>query len=419
MGFPDIRSAAGVDARKHATWVGAGLVLALLVRWSLLDYVTGDLKFWVTHWYDYLQEHGYRALAHELPADDGWENLGGSYPPTYYYLLWFAGLFHGLAPKAYLIKAVSIAFDFLAATFAYKILRLHPTASSTRAWVAFFAVLFAPTLVVNGAFWGQCDAIHVSLLLGAVYFALAGRSAWTAVCFGIAVSIKAQSVFLLPFLLILVVRGAMPLWQLLLVPATYAVVMAPAVLIGRPILEIVSIYRNQGAFLRGLSLNAPNLYFFIDNAHYDTVVPIGVAVTCLATLAVAWRARRVQTPSRDLLLLCAVFSVAMAPSLLPKMHDRYFMAADLSSIVLAVWTPELWLLPLGFQVMSGLAYVPVVSDSATNFGGEITRFGPVAAALNLALMTGFTWVFLRKTRRGADAPYQEAVAPPAYERKAG
>jgi Gpi18-like mannosyltransferase len=383
---------------RKALLIATALVVALAIRWSLLDFISGDVRYWVSYWYSQLNQYGLSAFRAELPNDDGWAELRGSYPPTYYYLLWIATFFNSLAPSLYLIKAVSVSFDFVAAFFAFKIARLHPDGSAHRPWIAFFAVLFAPTLVANGAFWGQCDSIHTSLLLGAIYFSLVQRPFWVITFFTMALSVKAQAVFLLPYLLVLILRSRLRWAHLGLIPVVYTVVMLPAVLLGRPPLEILSIYLNQADFLRGLSLNAANPYYFISNDYYTAGVVIGTAIAIAASLLFAWRASQSRRATdNEFLLLCATFSLAMAPFLLPKMHDRYFLAADLSSIVLAVYCHRLWFIPIGFQVTSGLAYIPVVSDVVTDFGGEVLAFMPLAAALNFVLMVLFTVVYLRET----------------------
>jgi hypothetical protein len=49
-------------------------------------------------------------------------------------------------------------------------------------------------------------------------------------------------------------------------------------------------------------------------------------------------------------------SVALVPFILPKMHDRYFFPADVLSFAVAVLNPELWFIPILYQLISGTAY---------------------------------------------------------------
>jgi Gpi18-like mannosyltransferase len=361
------------------------LVLALVVRWVVLDLRSFDVDNWVIPWYDYIQSHGARALGVEIPSPD----IRGNYTPPYYYLLYVATFFNGIAPKVYLIKAISVIFDFLASFFVFKIVHLG-SQSETRAWLAFLATLFAPTVIANGALWGQSDVIWASLLLGSVYFSLACRPFLVVLFFGLALSVKAQAIFLLPYLLVLMLCSRLP-WTLLpLIPVVYVLMMTPAILMGRSIIDVFQVYLRQGSFYNKLSLNAPNLYYFASspylpsNRYYLTGTILGATITVLASLLFAWHAWwRQGTLSPQLLVFRATVSLTLAPFLLPKMHDRYFFAADLSSIALAFLNPRMWFVPVALQISSLLAYVPVLT------GGHGFKLMPVAVLINTALVCYF------------------------------
>jgi len=62
-------------------------------------------------------------------------------------------------------------------------------------------------VIINGAAWGQCDAIYTAFCLGSLYFILADRPAWACILFGLALSFKLQAVFFAPVLLLLFLRG--------------------------------------------------------------------------------------------------------------------------------------------------------------------------------------------------------------------
>jgi Gpi18-like mannosyltransferase len=77
-------------------------------------------------------------------------------------------------------------------------------------------------------------------------------------------------------------------------------------------------------------------------------------------------------------------SVALVPFVLPKMHDRYFYPADVFSLLAAFYMPELWFVPILYQVISTLAYmvflfnVPVVATE-------------IAAVLNTVTIIFLVW----------------------------
>ncbi len=67
-------------------------------------------------------------------------------------------------------------------------------------------VLFAPTIFINSAAWGQCDAIYAAFCLGSLYFLLKERPAWACTFFALALSFKLQAIFFFPVLLVLLLH---------------------------------------------------------------------------------------------------------------------------------------------------------------------------------------------------------------------
>ena len=63
--------------------------------------------------------------------------------------------------------------------------------------------------------------------------------------------------------------------------------------------------------------------------------------------------KREITPERMVLL--ALISVSLTPFVLPRMHERYFYPADVLSLIVAFYIPDLWIVPFAFQLSSGLA----------------------------------------------------------------
>ena len=62
-------------------------------------------------------------------------------------------------------------------------------------------------------------------------------------------------------------------------------------------------------------------------------------------------------------MLLATFSVLLLPYVLPRMHDRYFFAADVFAIVLAFFRPAAYAyVPLVVGSVSLAAYFPVLFD---------------------------------------------------------
>jgi Gpi18-like mannosyltransferase len=385
---------AALGPKRHAYAAGGLFFLGVLLRALLLNATTSDTQQFVLPWFDRLARAGYAALGQALPNKVGTD---ANYTPPYYYLLYLASLLDGAAPRLWLIKFVSIAFDALAAAFAYRAVRLN--FSHTRALYASAALFAAPTVILNGAWWGQCDIIWVSLILGSFSFAMARRPLWAVILFGVALSFKAQAFFLAPFLFLLFLRGEMSVWRLALVPFVYAAMMVPAVALGQSWGDVFSVYAHQAGHFKQLSLSAPNPYYFISDDFYAPGVAIGLTVTTLACAALAFLARKADLRPADRTLAAAMF-VALSVLLLPKMHDRYFFAADVFSIVLAFYVPRLWFAAASFQITSLFAYVPNITFSLN--GAAWTDPLPTAAMLNTAIVAYLVYSYWRVCTRPGD-----------------
>src|SRR5690349_9337179 len=96
------------------TLLFTGLFLAAMVlRWALFPFVSGDYTAALSPWYDFIRSHGgFAAFKYSF----------ATYNPPYLYLLALA-TFLPLS-KMVAIKLVSVLGDLLLAYFAYLILRL-------------------------------------------------------------------------------------------------------------------------------------------------------------------------------------------------------------------------------------------------------------------------------------------------------
>src|SRR5262245_13038767 len=189
MGESTIKRVLDALESNPLCFVCALVLVGIASRLPLLSATTLDTDVFVIPWFDRLASFGYAALGGFMPDRHG--ETGGNYSPPYYYLLYLTTLFDGLAPRLWLTKFISIAFDFIASAFAFALVRLH--FSQRRAMLAAAALLLAPTVLANGAWWGQCDMIWVSLILGSLYFTMVRKPLAAVIAFAIGFSFKAQA----------------------------------------------------------------------------------------------------------------------------------------------------------------------------------------------------------------------------------
>jgi len=157
--------------------------------------------------------------------------------------------------------------------------------------------------------------------------------------------------------LIFSIKKQIPWYKFTILPVTYYLMMLPSILAGRSILDVSTVYLNQAAELQILSFNSPNWYLFFPQSAYVTVMPTGMIIASMVIMVWIWvNTKGGYSITNENLLLLALIATAIAPFLLPKMHDRYFYPADVFSLLLAFYAPGYWFLAVAYQIISGLAY---------------------------------------------------------------
>lgn len=343
-----------VERYGECLLMAAGIAAALLVRFSLRGFVSGDFVDFLSDWYDFVSHQGaWRALGEEFT----------NYTPMFSYLLIVVVKLLPWLPKLFAIKLISVVFDFICAFFVYRIVRIRYPQGMVPAF-ACLAMLFAPTVVMNGSLWGQSDIVYTTGLVACIYYLLTKREIAAFTAFGLAVSFKLQAIFLAPLLLILLLKKEVSWRSFLIIPAVYMISVLPAWLAGRPLSALLTIYFNQAGFYRELARNVANMYQWLPNEHYDVLYPAGVMLTLAIVIAISLAVYKSKAVvSADVMIQLATTSVLVIPYFLPKMHDRYFFAADVISIVFAFFFPRQFFVPIIIGTVSLLSYFPFLFDT--------------------------------------------------------
>jgi Gpi18-like mannosyltransferase len=329
--------------------VAALVLLAVAARWAGWREKTNDMIIFF-QWYD------------QLKAAGGWHGLDhsiGNYNAPFSYLLVL--VMHLPGPLILRMKAVFLAGDVLLAFFTYRITALRRPASRVPTAAALVVVLL-PTVVLNASFLGQIDALWAAPALGGVYFLLRDKPWWGAVWCGVAFAVKPQAMFIFPLLLLLALAGRIRWRTLLAAPAAFVVLDLPALLLGRSPLDLLTIYDvdRQAHNVRELTFQAPSVWTFIPAVQrvgslrtVGTIMAAAVVVGVIYVLIV----RMLELTAERIATAAALFAI-LDPFLLPGMHERYFFLADVLTLVLAVYRPRLWFVPVLVEFSSFLSYLP-------------------------------------------------------------
>jgi Gpi18-like mannosyltransferase len=368
--------------------------LAISIRLSLVEWVSGDYSNFLKPWLQQIIDQG------------GWASLGraiGDYTPPYIYLLTFISYFpqaHSSEPYLLGIKIISIGFDLVLMVGVYLnaklwLTKIHPLFPASIAIIA----LFLPTVIINGSLWGQIDASYTGLSLIAIYYLQKQKPLAASIWYGVAFSFKLQAIFFLPvFIIYFWFHYRHKIYYVLIIPIVYYVLALPAILAGRSVVEITEIYFLQTQTYKLLTLNMPNLYQWFPNQRYEDLhqMAIGLFIVLMAIQFLMMLLTKVTLTMKPLLLL-AYWSLLMANFFLPAMHERYLFAADVLILVIVFQFKSKFYLVLATQAISLLAYSPFI------FSMEPIRHEDVALgfALTLILTTYWLWqALLQPTKEG-------------------
>ncbi len=368
--------------------------LAISIRFSLVDWVSGDYSNFLKPWLQQIVDQG------------GWASLGhaiGDYTPPYIYLLTLISYFpQANSSEPYLlgIKIISIGFDLVLMVGVYLnaklwLTKIHPLFPASIAIIT----LFLPTVIINGSLWGQIDASYTGLSLIAIYFLQKGKPLAASIWYGLAFSFKLQAIFFLPvFIIYFWFHYRHKIYYVLIIPIMYYVLALPAILAGRSLVEITEIYFLQTQTYQLLTLNMPNLYQWFPNQRYEDLnqMAIGLFIVLMAIQFLMMLLTKVTLTMKPLMLL-AYWSLLMANFFLPAMHERYLFAADVLILVIVFQFKSKFYLVLATQAISLLAYSPFI------FSMEPIRHEDVALgfAITLVLVTYWLWqALLQPTKEG-------------------
>ena len=334
---------------------GGALLLALLpvgiaffLRAACLDYVSYDYRDFLSHWAAFFRDNGgFAAIREQI----------GDYNVPYLYFM--AAISYLPVPDLYAIKLFSILFDVVLAWGGFRLARVLAPDRPAAALTAYLALLLLPTVTLNGAYWGQCDALYGALVLHALACVLDHRPVFSVVLLAVAFSFKLQTVFLLPLWGAFWLCGLVRFRHLLAFPATYFLTAVPALLLGKPLGDILGVYVKQaGQYDQNLVFNAPSVFALLPgdvslssgtmSALAKTGIVLAFALCLAVMLPLAWRKHR---PDYSVWMAGAAVLAVGIPYLLPYMHERYFFLADVIALTWAC--AQRRRLPLALLVQAG------------------------------------------------------------------
>jgi len=320
--------------------------LAFFLRALLLDHATLDYQNFLAHWVEHFRLNG-GIFALKDPV--------GNYNVPYLYML--ALLSYLPIPDLYGIKLFSILFDVLLAWGGLRLAKTLTEKESAPLW-AFPTLLLLPTVILNGACWGQCDSVWAALCMLALTCAMEKRPVPSMAFLALAFSFKLQAIFIIPLWCALWFTGRVKFRHLFVFPGVFALSMIPALLLGKPVGDILGVYLNQASdsvSWQTINYNSPSVFALLpyqsESAPWVPKLAIALAFLFMLGILALLFLRRRSADNVSLTLAGAALSLGI-PFFLPYMHERYFFLGGVLLAVLACVLPSLTPAAAGAELAS-------------------------------------------------------------------
>ncbi len=358
----------------------AFFLLLILIRFTFWQYLSGDVVYALTPWFNHLQKYGFR----------GFQHFFSHYPAGYLYLLWLGSQFDGV-PPVLIIKTISIIFDALMASTIFFIIKREYPEKTLKAGLGALIFLIMPIPFLNSGYWGQCDIIHTFFVALACVLFSKDKDFWGVIVFSIAAVFKYQAIFFMPVILIIIWKKHRPLYYLLFPPVIIMVSYLPYFIVGFTLEDWFTLIEVQ----KGppiLNLNTANAYvlfnFFHANDKLILKLSFIVALIALQFSILIIQGKKITKTYQYFLLGASI--TGMVVFLLPGMHDRYFFMTEVFLLILTFLKSEYWWVTLLFQLSALTVYQNYLHLNIFPIGIK------TGALINLILIVYLLWDCLRE-----------------------
>lgn len=369
--------------------------LAITIRYLSALHSTNDVVGFIFVWMKNIEKVGFK----------NFYTIASDYSPLYLFII---ALFT-LLPKAseditinnytfnanwmYYIKSMMFVMDILIAIGIYLVVK-HVTKDKMKGFIGYIVALFLPCQFLNSAIWGNSDSMYFTCFIFIIYFILKKKDHLAWFFFGLAFSLKMQSIFILPFMIYLVISRRLKIYPIYMVFIALMLSFAPSYICGASFAQPFTYIAKEVGGYSQLTLGCANMWHLIDVQGMDSFshplnkasLFIGLGIIFVLTAIVYLR--KVKMTDQNIVLL-ASFLIGIIPFFLPHMHERYFYALDVLVLVYALTKikKRIFLVPL-MQLSSFIAYYHYLSGYKKYF---IQALGEdsvhIAVFINIAVLT--------------------------------
>ena len=354
--------------------IAVSVYAGISIRKQGMDFISADYTTYLQLWYENLKVNaGFKGLALDFYT----------YYIPYMCILAIATYIEEINLLLY-IKIISIVSEFVCALLSgmigYHLLKKEDKGNIS---VVIAALLLSPSIMLNGAYWGQCDYIYIAFILGSILLMLYERSAMSFVLLGIAFCFKLQTVFILPaYALYYICKRKFSFLNFLIIPVCYLIGGIPAILAGRPAKEVYGIYFGQTNLFDQLSMNTPNIWRLFPNHYYEDFYKWGIWLTATIFLVLAYFVlKNNYILNKQTFLMVCLCSSGICVMFLPGMHERYTaLFVLLAYLYFIIYDRRRILIPIALDLITCMTYCLYL------YGLDFRSSYPLFAVINLGCL---------------------------------
>ena len=305
--------------------------LGLFLRYIPHNFVSRDMQLFLVPWFQNIKaDGGFTALNQQV----------GDYGLLYQTII--AAFSYSDINPVYLYKALSIFFDFLlAGSVSYFISKtvtgkLCHNGIEYIKYIAYACVLLLPTVIMNSAFWGQCDSIYTFFLLWSLWFLYKENYGLAFFMLGCSFAFKLQSILLMPLFLFFYLCKRFSFFYFLITVFTFWFSGIIAYVHGRGLLDGFGVYLFQVGEYKRMWINVPSIWFFFEE-NYERYYIAAICLTFVILTAVLLTLfkNNIIITSFEQIIAFALFIEWTCIIFLPAMHERYTYVMDILALILA------------------------------------------------------------------------------------
>ena len=324
-----------IEAHKNILFLSAVILINCAMRIASRNYISWDMDGFLLKWYDeFAASGGFKAL----------KSTVGNYNLLYQtFLAAISYLNLEGVDRVQAIKSLSTIFDFLLSFLIAAIISEYKKEKlfEKSFCLSFALVMFLPTLILNSAYWGQCDSIYTFFMLLSVYLLYKEKYVPAFIALGIAFAFKLQTIFILPFgIFYYFYKKRFSIFYIFISLFTLWISGLAAYIHGGDILLPFKIYLYQTRTYPQMHVNIHNIWELlsgikIDDVWYGVSYEYGSMLAYSLTLIILGsglymviRGDKKPDSIKNIIELAA-WSVWTCAMFLPAMHERYTYPTDI------------------------------------------------------------------------------------------